>query len=98
MSNPTINTLLEDDEGVIWAGTQDGLNRFERETKTFSVIKNIPGESNSLSNNTINHIFEDRKGYLWISTVQGLNRYDKKNHAYKRFSFNFADICFDLCM
>jgi ligand-binding sensor domain-containing protein len=92
MSNPTINTLLEDNEGVIWAGTQDGLNRFERETKTFSVIKNIPGESNSLSNNTINHIFEDRKGYLWISTVQGLNRYDKKNHAYKRFSFNFADV------
>ncbi len=92
MSNPTINTLLEDDEGVIWAGTQDGLNRFEQETKNFSVIKNIPGESNSLSNNTINHIFQDRKGYLWISTVQGLNRYDKKNHVYKRFSFNFANV------
>ena len=92
MSNPTINTLLEDDEGMIWSGTQDGLNRFDRKTKSFSVLKNIPGNSNSLSNNTINHIFQDSKGYLWISTVQGLNKYDKNNNIYTRYSFNIADV------
>ena len=92
MSNPTINALLEDDEGMIWIGTQDGLNLFNRENKTFTVIKSIPGESNSLSNNTINHIYQDREGYIWISTVQGLNRYDKQNHVYKHFNFNFADV------
>ena len=92
MSNPTINTLLEDSDGTIWIGTQDGLNLFDRSSKTFTVIKSIPGESNSLSNNTINHLFQDRKGYIWISTVQGLNRYDKSNHVYKHFNFNFANI------
>ena len=92
MSNPTINALLEDKDGIIWIGTQDGLNLFDRENKSFSVIKSIPGESNSLSNNTINHIYQDREGYIWISTVQGLSRYDKQNHIYKHFDFNFADV------
>lgn len=92
MSNPTINTLLEDEEGIIWVGTQDGLNRFDRSTKSFTVIKNIPGENNSLSNNTINHLFQDRGGYLWISTVQGLNRYDKFNQVYTRTSFNITGV------
>ncbi|MCK5765499.1 MAG: histidine kinase [Bacteroidales bacterium] len=92
MSNPTINTLLEDEEGIIWVGTQDGLNRFDRSTKSFTVIKNIPGESNSLSDNTINHLYQDRSGYLWISTVQGLNRYDKFNQVYTRTSFNITGV------
>ncbi|MCK4568789.1 MAG: histidine kinase [Bacteroidales bacterium] len=92
MSNPTINTLLEDKEGIIWAGTQDGLNRFDRRTKSFTVIKNIPGEYNSLSNNTINHLFQDRREYLWISTVQGLNRYDKFNNVYSHYSFNITGV------
>ena len=87
MSNSTVNALLEVDDRKIWIGTQDGLNILDVRTRSITIMKNIPGESNSLSNNTINDLFMDAEGNIWISTVQGLNRYDSENHVFTRYNF-----------
>jgi len=64
--NMTPNTLLEDSEGLIWIGTSNGLNRFDKKRGTFTRYMYEPHNPNSLSDNSITSIFEDSEGYIWI--------------------------------
>ncbi len=77
--------ILEDNEEFIWIGTADGLNRFDRKTKTFTRYKHDPDNPKSLSNNSIFTITEDRNGFLWIGTADGLNRFNKKTKTFTRY-------------
>jgi ligand-binding sensor domain-containing protein len=69
--------LLEDTDGMIWYGTQDGLVRKDRNTGTERRFVNDPRSAHSISDNRIYKIYEDRQGVLWIGTVNGLNRFDR---------------------
>ena len=76
LSQSTVNCILQDRDGIIWIGTQDGLNMFDG--YKFTYFQNQPSDSSSLSNNYILSLCEDQKGYLWIGTMSGgLNRFDK---------------------
>ena len=64
LSNPTINTIIEDKYGFLWLGTNDGLSRYDG--YEFKVYKNNPSDSTSLPGNSIRTISEDNAGNLWI--------------------------------
>jgi ligand-binding sensor domain-containing protein/class 3 adenylate cyclase/predicted metal-dependent HD superfamily phosphohydrolase len=85
LSQSSILTLIQDDKGFIWAGTQDGLNRYDG--YDFKVFKHRIDNKNSLSNSFINTIKQDPKSLLfWIGTENGgLNRYDPRSGDF--FSF-----------
>lgn len=75
LSNSYVNCLLQDRNGFIWFGTDDGLNRFDG--YEIKIYRNNPDDLTSLSENIIWALFEDRSGYLWIGTKSGgLNKYD----------------------
>ncbi len=74
LSQTAINTVMQDSRGFLWIGTQDGLNKFDG--YNFTIFRNQPLDTNSLSNNYIHSICEDRNGDLWIGTNYGLNKYD----------------------
>lgn len=77
LSQGMIYTILQDNDGFIWVGTKDGLNRYDG--TTFKVFTNDPGNPNSISGNTVTLLAEDRKGYIWAASKNsGLNIYDKK--------------------
>jgi two-component system, sensor histidine kinase ChiS len=89
LSNNTVYCLQEDSDGFIWIGTEDGLNRYDRETNEIKIFRHNSYNPYSISNNKINVLFEDSYGILWIGTWNGLNRYDKKSgkfYAYKHSS------------
>ena len=67
----TAMALLQDKEGYIWMGTQNGLVRYDGyKPKTY-----ILGADNKKS---INILHEDKSGTLWAATVyQGLFYYDR---------------------
>jgi signal transduction histidine kinase/ligand-binding sensor domain-containing protein/DNA-binding response OmpR family regulator len=76
-----VNTLIEDrigyvisedHAGNIWAGTNDGLYRFDKQTETIRRFTMADG----LPNNVICGIVEDARHNLWISTYMGICRYD----------------------
>ncbi len=76
LSQSTVNCIIQDRDGFIWMGTQDGLNMYDG--YKFTYFQNQPSDSNSLSNNYILSICEDHEGYLWIGTMSGgLNKFDK---------------------
>ncbi len=89
LSNNIVRTILEDKDGDLWVGTDDGLNRFEQNkdgTNSFTRYKFNPANSNSLSHNQVYALCEDNSGILWIGTNGGgLTLYDKKDNQFTRY-------------
>jgi ligand-binding sensor domain-containing protein/signal transduction histidine kinase len=75
LSQGVVNCILQDRQGFIWVGTQDGLNRYDG--YTFKVFRSASDDPRSINDRWINTLFQDEQGYIWIGTrLGGLNRYD----------------------
>lgn len=74
LSYATVNTILRDYRGTLWVGTQQGLNRVDRNNikKYFSPLS----DGQSLQGCNILHLFEDKTHSLWVITEQGLYLYN----------------------
>jgi signal transduction histidine kinase/ligand-binding sensor domain-containing protein/DNA-binding response OmpR family regulator len=84
LSSNTVNAILKDRFGLIWFGTDDGLDKFDG--TNFKVYRHKPGDSTSLQANEILALHEDKAGNLWIGTSGGsLSLYDRKKDAFVNF-------------
>jgi PAS domain S-box-containing protein len=83
LAQSAVFCIIQDQKGFIWAGTQQGLNRFDGyDFETFRFEINNP---NSLSNNYVLCLLEDTAGIIWIgANGGGLNRFDPVT---RRFSY-----------
>ena len=71
LSGHTPFSLIETRDGSIWVGTKEnGLNRYNRETKQFTRYFDNPEDSLSLSGQKIYTLLEDHRGDLWVGTSQ----------------------------
>jgi ligand-binding sensor domain-containing protein len=61
----------QDQEGFLWFGTQDGLNRFDG--YQFLTIRKSADTTQGLLGNTINDVFCDSRGRLWVATTEGVS-------------------------
>jgi signal transduction histidine kinase/ligand-binding sensor domain-containing protein/DNA-binding response OmpR family regulator len=70
LSSNHITCLYEDTNiGVMWIGTQDGLNVYDRNTKTFRHLRTEDG----LPDNDIMGVVVDDDGKVWITTTKGVS-------------------------
>lgn len=83
LSQSTINCIYQDSQGYIWFGTQDGLNKYDG--YNFTIFKENPVDTNSISHNWIWDVFEDKNGNLWIGTWYGLNKYNRNTNEFTRY-------------
>lgn len=84
LSSNTVNVILKDKAGLLWFGTDDGLDKFDG--NSFRIYRHKPDDSTSLPSNEILSIHEDRAGNLWIGTGGGsLTLYDRTKDAFLRF-------------
>lgn len=75
LSQASARALAQDRDGMLWIGTQDGLNRFDGED--FRVFRRDPADPRSLVDNHITALHLDRDARLWVGTQSGgLGRYD----------------------
>jgi ligand-binding sensor domain-containing protein/two-component sensor histidine kinase len=71
LSQSVVTSLLQDNGGYVWIGTEFGLNRFNRyEFEQFF-------EEDGLSHNGIVTLYEDRDNRLLVGTEAGLVMYDQ---------------------
>ena len=57
LSQFSVNSMYIDEQGIIWIGTREGLNRYNgNDIKSFKLKKNDP---NSLFSNTVLRILRD---------------------------------------
>jgi PAS domain S-box-containing protein len=75
LSHPSVSSILQDKQGVLWFGTEDGLNRYDG--NSFTVFRHKPNDPNSLSDSVIYWAQEDTKGDLWIGTGKGVDRMER---------------------
>ena len=76
-----INSIYEDKSGTLWIGTLRGLNKFNRETRTFTHIM----DNNKKLSTEIKNIFDDDNGYLWINTNSGLYKFNPETESIRVF-------------
>ena len=88
LSQNQVTYIFQDSRGLLWIGTQDGLNIYDG--YKFKVYKHEPGNPNSLSDYAINTIFESGSGTFWIGTREGLNRFDFRTNSFKIYK-HFPD-------
>jgi len=85
LTNNIVETVVRDNYGYIWVGTNNGLNRLDGySTKTYT---HNPLDSNSISSNFIKSLLVDNDGDLWIGTIDGgLNVFDRENDLFIHYS------------
>ena len=81
----SVNTIIEDEQGDIWAGGTAGIELYNRSGKLIRQFTHIEDNINSLSNTTVLDILEDDKGLIWIATRDGLNVYNRRLGRFTRY-------------
>ncbi len=90
LSQNRIFDIVQDNDGFIWIGTEDGLNRYDG--YNFEVFKRIPGDSTSLADNfsVVLHVSKD--GTLWSGgNFGGLSKYNAENKSFTSYSHAHSD-------
>ncbi|MFA9208079.1 MAG: hypothetical protein ACEQSN_07450, partial [Yersinia sp. (in: enterobacteria)] len=72
--------IFQDKKGLIWVGTEDGLNRLDGHRIKQFFYNKIPGKG--IINNAVNNIFNAGNNQLWISCVNGVCFYDDKKNIF----------------
>lgn len=83
LSQSSVIAIKQDGIGQMWFGTRDGLNKYDG--SRFTIFRNNPKDSTSISNNDILSIEEDQYGKMWVGTYNGLNCYDPVKNAFKQY-------------
>ncbi|HDL18134.1 MAG TPA: response regulator [Bacteroidetes bacterium] len=71
LSNNYIYSITQDQNGNIWIGTIEGLNRFDAATGKFTRYLSDAKDPFSLNSNAILSLYFDHLGTLWVGTPNG---------------------------
>jgi len=89
LSHNSVRSIVQDQKGFLWFGTEDGLNKYDG--YGFTIYKHERNDLSSLSDNWITSIYETKSGTIWVGTNKGLNRFDKETETFTRFYNNPGD-------
>jgi ligand-binding sensor domain-containing protein/signal transduction histidine kinase/DNA-binding response OmpR family regulator len=84
LSNNSVECAIQDDDGFLWIGTINGLNRFDG--YTFKTFYNDPADTASIGSNFIRCLYNDKHGVIWVGTNKGVYTFDKIGERFKAVS------------
>lgn len=73
LSQSSVQQILQDRRGLLWFGTQEGLNRYDGYRFT---VHRASDRQGFLGDHDITALIEDADGDLWVGTSRGLYRHD----------------------
>lgn len=81
LSQFSVNSLYIDENGILWIGTREGLNRYNGEDiQTYKLEKNNP---NSLFCNNISRIVGNQHGKIYLLCTEGVAEFDLVTQKFK---------------
>lgn len=89
-STVEINSITEDDNKRIWAGSSHGLYFLDYKGKSFRAFDDAA--ANRLSSNKIYALGKDRQGGVWVGTDNGLDIMNPVDFSIQRFRPDISNI------
>jgi len=90
LSHSNVYTIIQDNSGYLWFGTQDGLNKYDG--YDFTIYRHEPTNPNSLSTGNFGKIFQDTSGIFWFGTYGGgVDKFDPKTNKFKNYSYELKN-------
>jgi len=83
LSNNTVTSITQDQQGFLWLGSRNGLNRFDG--TRFKIFRHSISDSLSIGSSSILSLLTDSKGSMWVGTTQGVYLYDPVQEHFKLF-------------
>ncbi|TQV85532.1 hybrid sensor histidine kinase/response regulator transcription factor [Aliikangiella coralliicola] len=83
LPHQTVIQIAQDENGLIWMATFDGLVNFDGYETT--VFRNKEHSHNSIAANTVFSIELQDNGIVWTGTNNGLSRFDTKTKNFTNF-------------
>jgi len=80
LSQSTISSIYQDEFGVMWIGTKDGLNRYNG--YDFQVFRPVIGDKTSIFNNNIAAVCGDHHGHIFVRCKYAAVEYDMRMNVF----------------
>jgi ligand-binding sensor domain-containing protein/signal transduction histidine kinase len=85
LSEDRLRTIFQDKNGIIWIGSESGVDKLIRYNK-FILYKHSESEPNNLEKGIVRSIMTDKDGTLWIGLIdRGLVCYSKELNKFSTF-------------
>jgi ligand-binding sensor domain-containing protein/DNA-binding response OmpR family regulator len=88
LSQNMIYCILQDKQGFMWFGTQDGLNRYDG--RTFTVYKKTADNPKSIGSNGIFALMQGYDENIWVGTAKGVYMYNPVSESFTPFDVKTA--------
>jgi signal transduction histidine kinase/ligand-binding sensor domain-containing protein/DNA-binding response OmpR family regulator len=100
LSTTIVSMLVEDNNGLIWVGTDHGgVNLIDKRKKSVRYITHIDEDETSLAQNSVNYLYKDDLGILWLGTYKRGISFHNENifrfPVYQHHAFDPASLPFD---
>jgi signal transduction histidine kinase/ligand-binding sensor domain-containing protein/CheY-like chemotaxis protein len=84
LSQSTVNSILQDSQGYLWLGTENGLDRYDGDS--IREYRRERGNEHGLASDYIWSMAEDAQGDLWLATDGGgVARWDRRTEQFQPF-------------
>ena len=91
LASDKIWNLYIDRQGELWVGTTKGLDRYQKEKKSFRHYEHSKENPLSLSDHVVTAIYEDSLNNLWVATYSGgLNLLDRETGCFQQYRMNIS--------
>lgn len=78
-----VSHIVQDDQGFLWFGTQNGLRRYDG--YKFHSFRHDPSDIKSASGSYIYSLYKDRVGKLWVGSNKFLDRFDPATETFTHY-------------
>jgi signal transduction histidine kinase/ligand-binding sensor domain-containing protein/CheY-like chemotaxis protein len=89
LSQAGITCIIQDKQGFIWLGTQDGIDKYDG--YSMIVYKYDANNLNSYPGGQVLAMLEDSKEILWVGSDLGLNKFQKDINRWVNYKYDKSD-------
>src|SRR5687768_526612 len=95
LSHSFVKAIIQDHQGFMWFGTDDGLNKYDGYNIT--IYKHIPEITSSISSSNVTGLLIDANKNLWVRTDKGVDLYrqDTDNFIRCKGAPEFAKVLYE---
>ena len=91
LGSDSIWALYVDRAGVLWIGTNEGMDRYDRDTDSFVHYRHRVDDPTNLHRYHDRSFYEDESGTFWVVNSGDLSRFDRTSGRFFTYARNPSD-------